>query len=66
VVIEALVGQIFLASLVARLVTLYGRRRPEQMPPGTGAVPELAVDPGLGAAPEPDEGGSTGGRTGET
>ena len=41
VVIEALVGQIFLASLVARLVTLYGRRRPEA--DGVGH-PELPPD----------------------
>ena len=53
VVIEALVGQIFLASLVARLVTLYGRRRPEQTPPGAGAVPGLAPDPGPGPLRSP-------------
>jgi Ion channel len=68
VVIEALVGQIFLASLVARLVTLYGRRRPEQTPPGAGAVPGPAPgpDPDRGRAPEPGDGDSTGGRTGDT
>ena len=45
VVIEALVGQIFLASLVARLVTLYGRRRLEQTSPDAGALPGAVPNP---------------------
>ena len=54
VVIEALVGQIFLASLVARLVTLYGRRRPEQSADPAPFRARCRPRP----APDPDDGDS--------
>ena len=46
-VLEAVLGQIFLVTLVARLVALYGMARPVTAPPGgpTGtAAPSDAVD----------------------
>jgi hypothetical protein len=48
VVLEAIIGQIFLVTLVSRMVALYGQERPEVV------ARDPAGDPGGGAAPVAD------------
>jgi hypothetical protein len=57
VVLEALIGQIFLVTLVARLVSLFGLEKPELAVEKNRPTAEISPDPY--ALPEPEDPGSS-------